>query len=319
MRNSFLHPRTFTLRLVAAIVIPLAISFTKVAEGQVSVDRYAIVDTPTGPLAVYRLYVYSTGPFQLLAWGAQPGHPTVFSTTCKSPFFNPPGGGNGPPTQDMIMKNPMLEWDTFATIGLAIQEHPGEDESFVFPPWPPFIEGNTFSLSDHVIVVTPDSPQSYAVPLSPFTWRALVAQLTLSADEGIINANPLSMIGFLMFRYPDGTTSTLYDIQFLWATFVGRCCLHGAGGCLFVESAHCATIYGGQMIGCQPCTQCNNCYGDLAPPGGDSVVGVMDLLRVIEQWGPCWNCSGDIAPQPRDGVVGVPDLLAVINNWGACK
>jgi hypothetical protein len=61
----------------------------------------------------------------------------------------------------------------------------------------------------------------------------------------------------------------------------------------------------------------NHC-GDLT---GDGVVGVPDLLAVINGWGPCpalpTPCPADIAPPPDgDGTVGVPDLLLVINNWG---
>lgn len=53
----------------------------------------------------------------------------------------------------------------------------------------------------------------------------------------------------------------------------------------------------------------------------DGVVGVPDLLAVINSWGPCLPlptpCPADVAPPPTgDGTVGVPDLLLIINNWG---
>ena len=51
---------------------------------------------------------------------------------------------------------------------------------------------------------------------------------------------------------------------------------------------------------------------------GDGIVGVPDLLLVINAWGPCEQpCPEDIAPPPNgDGTVGVPELLMLINNWG---
>lgn len=51
---------------------------------------------------------------------------------------------------------------------------------------------------------------------------------------------------------------------------------------------------------------------------GDGVVGVPDLLTVINSWGVCAPpCPADVAPPPSgDGTVGVPDLLFIINNWG---
>jgi hypothetical protein len=63
------------------------------------------------------------------------------------------------------------------------------------------------------------------------------------------------------------------------------------------------------------------CHGDVAPPGGDGVVNVNDLLAVINAWGPCPTPPAycpDPAPPGGDGFVNVNDLLAVINAWGTC-
>jgi hypothetical protein len=60
------------------------------------------------------------------------------------------------------------------------------------------------------------------------------------------------------------------------------------------------------------------CTADIAPPGGDHVVNVNDLLAVVSTWGACGNpqnCPGDIN---HDAVVNVNDLLAVISTWGNC-
>lgn len=68
-------------------------------------------------------------------------------------------------------------------------------------------------------------------------------------------------------------------------------------------------------------TPVNVCNADLAPPGGDGVVGVPDLLTVINAWGATGIPGvvlGDVAPGCGDGTVGVPDLLGVINTWGPC-
>ena len=63
----------------------------------------------------------------------------------------------------------------------------------------------------------------------------------------------------------------------------------------------------------------STCLGDL---NGDTMVGVPDLLAVINAWGPCPSqptpCPADIVPPLGDKMVGVPDLLAVINAWGMC-
>lgn len=58
------------------------------------------------------------------------------------------------------------------------------------------------------------------------------------------------------------------------------------------------------------------CPADLNPNDGDGVVGVPDLLGIINKWGPCIGCPED---HSFDGQVGVPDLLFVINSWGPCE
>jgi hypothetical protein len=64
-----------------------------------------------------------------------------------------------------------------------------------------------------------------------------------------------------------------------------------------------------------------SCVGDIAGAGGlDGVVGVPDLLAIINSWGPCPPpCAADLAPAGSpDGTVGTADLLALINAWGPC-
>ena len=61
------------------------------------------------------------------------------------------------------------------------------------------------------------------------------------------------------------------------------------------------------------------CPADIAPPDGNGVVNVDDLLLVINSWGGCPGCPADIAPPPSgNGTVNVDDLLQVINSWGLC-
>jgi hypothetical protein len=61
------------------------------------------------------------------------------------------------------------------------------------------------------------------------------------------------------------------------------------------------------------CDELPACLADLS---GDQMVGVPDLLAIINAWGPCAPpCPAD---QNDDGQIGVPDLLAIINAWGPC-
>ena len=60
---------------------------------------------------------------------------------------------------------------------------------------------------------------------------------------------------------------------------------------------------------------------DIAPPGGDGVVGPADLAELLAHWGACpppesGKCTADIAPPPDgDGEVGPGDLAELLANW----
>jgi hypothetical protein len=50
------------------------------------------------------------------------------------------------------------------------------------------------------------------------------------------------------------------------------------------------------------------------------VVDIDDLLKVIGPWGPCQppcppSCIADVAPPEGDCMVNIDDLIEVINNW----
>ena len=48
----------------------------------------------------------------------------------------------------------------------------------------------------------------------------------------------------------------------------------------------------------------------------DNIVGIADLLAVVDAWGICIGCSADI---DGDSLVGITDLLAVVSAWGDCE
>ena len=45
----------------------------------------------------------------------------------------------------------------------------------------------------------------------------------------------------------------------------------------------------------------------------DGTVGIVDLLKLLSEWGPCPQCASDIC---RDGMVGIQDFLFLLANWG---
>jgi hypothetical protein len=61
----------------------------------------------------------------------------------------------------------------------------------------------------------------------------------------------------------------------------------------------------------EPCDTTPPCPGDI---NTDGIVGVSDLLAVVEAWGQ----SGGSADIDQDGTVGIGDLLAIVEAWGVC-
>jgi len=57
-----------------------------------------------------------------------------------------------------------------------------------------------------------------------------------------------------------------------------------------------------------------------ADTDGDGVVGILDFLTVLTQWGPCdagSSCTADVAPVPGgDGIVGIDDFLLILAYCG---
>jgi len=96
----------------------------------------------------------------------------------------------------------------------------------------------------------------------------------------------------------------------------GACCVGTSGTCITIPESNC-NAGGGTWLGdnvdcadggCDP----NNCPSDV---NGDGVVGVSDLLSLIDDWGPCADCASDVND---DGVVDVTDILEVVGGWGPC-
>ena len=69
---------------------------------------------------------------------------------------------------------------------------------------------------------------------------------------------------------------------------VGACCVDGA--CITTSEADCVAaggVFQGALTDCVRANCPTSCDSDIAPPGGDDVVGVPDLLKIINTWGPC--------------------------------
>jgi len=60
-------------------------------------------------------------------------------------------------------------------------------------------------------------------------------------------------------------------------------------------------------------------YADIAPPGGDGVIDLNDILCVLDDFGNPANCAGnaDIYPcSPPDGTIDLNDILSVLDAFG---
>jgi hypothetical protein len=157
--------------------------------------------------AVYRLYAVFDDPndyLNYIAGSNQLGPLTIrtrnqFETGFGSDFVNVAGGTTAP-SAELIDKLPNAQWDTFATIGVAVND--GTDQIGLSPGFPSFIQGNQLT-GQELAWFTPGTVEqgragsAYAVNgtfynsnlgggLSPVTGMGvLFAQLTVNAGSGV--------------------------------------------------------------------------------------------------------------------------------------
>ena len=89
-------------------------------------------------------------------------------------------------------------------------------------------------------------------------------------------------------------------------------CMRITGGVFAGESTFCAMTM---------CPNESTCPTDCAPPGGNGIVNIDDLLETLNAFGSAGPC--DSAPANPDGTFGnglvnIDDLLMVINTFGPC-
>ena len=181
----------------------------------VSVQFHTSVETPKGAMDVYRLYAnFSEGNDRVVAWGGISGLTTEFRTgPCDDPPFYEGFGLTTAPSQGMIDALPILQWETFATIGVSISDQGvPSDQTSLSPGFPSFIQGNELVLTNAVVFVLPTAAQAradFAGDGDPLL-RVLLAQFTVPAGEYIF--------GHIALTWMDNSNSQAYHATELdWA------------------------------------------------------------------------------------------------------
>jgi hypothetical protein len=167
-----------------------------------TVVLHTIVD-PSGatPLqSVWRVYALFSDPGDFVTSVA--GSPTLGNLSIQSrnaldsavggAFFNA-GGGSTAPGQTLVSALPNAEWDSFATIGLAIVPDGFVDETGTSPGFPTFIVGTSLESNNAGWFTAGPQPQGTAGngifnvdPINnPGEWGVLIMQLTVNAGNNV--------------------------------------------------------------------------------------------------------------------------------------
>jgi hypothetical protein len=158
-------------------------SLSHAAYTGVTLQLHTTIQAPTGTKKVFRLYAnFSQGSDEVVSWGGTPQNgSTIFKTgPCQDTVFFQ-SGANAAPSQEAIDKNPLAQWDTFATIGVNIAEQGVPYDQAFFTPGFPNIAGSMVNISNAVILILPGSPQAradFAGDGDP-QLRVLLAQLAV--------------------------------------------------------------------------------------------------------------------------------------------
>lgn len=251
-------------------------------------------------LLVCRVHAQFTSPDdRLLAVYGISGAP-VSVAAIGGTFYQNPFGSDLPPGHHLFAAFPSLEFDTFVTIGAAIQE---EDSTFLAPGWPGFGPGE-LNVADGAWYLTPkDAP---AVPDAQ--GRVLLAQFS--------TADGLGIEGHFIIEAIVGEQAVRIPISFCHV-FLDPCFGSGDLNGDFVVGTEDLLI----LLGCWGPVSGRETPCVLADEQGDAngIVGTVDLLALLEDW-------TSIDPLPEvdadfndDGVVNLVDLFAMIGCQGTCE
>ena len=156
--------------------------------------------TFAGPRDVYRVYAEFTNPTDRVdAWYGTPDHPFTIQnvlangTSLGTGFQNFGGiGGTLPPE----VPGSVLDWDTWATIGVAYLDEAAPDYLNVTPGFPTFISGNSVTADNASVFLSdttaPQGRADFRVIGNDTALRVLLMQLVVNVGEhvrGTINVD----------------------------------------------------------------------------------------------------------------------------------
>ncbi len=160
------------------------------------------------------------------------------------------------------------------------------------------------------------NPRLLDVPETPDTGNGEPPVVDMGAYESL-GGGCLALTSQEVACHPDGSTFTL-SIAGLSA------CTGGTAMATFTASGGdvgeqlCFTVMvtleeGGFCCSTQVCAAVPECSNATADLDGDGLVGVVDLMLLLAQFGTCQgSCWADM---DHDGAVGVTDLLVLLSNW----
>ncbi len=207
-------------------------------------------------------------------------------------------------------------WDALCA-DLAATLCPGCPGDLSLSPGSPCIDaGDNAAVPEEIETDLDGNPRLLDVPEMPDAGNGEPPVVDMGAYESL-GGGCLALTGQEVVCHPDGSTFTL-SIAGLSA------CTGGTVAATFTASGGdvgedlCFTMMvndeqGGFCCSTQLCAPVPDCSQATADLDGDGLVGILDLLLLLAQFGtcqgPCW------ADMDHDGAVGVTDLLVLLSNW----
>jgi hypothetical protein len=262
---------------------------------------------------------------RVLAVAGTAGAPLSVDAIGGTLYQHPTFGGETAPEPWLFGLFPSLEFDTFVTIGVKVND--GTDATQLTPGWPELGHNGLDKVSNLAWFVTPDDAQG----MPDEDGRVLIGRF--SSENGFPRGR------FLILAISDGEPVLIYT---------GFCCI------LTPVPCNEGDVDGDHMVGVRdflsmlahwgPCPDPWKCYADL---NGDGVVDIMDFHVLLWYWPPpaeplvfvnadingdgvannidlltllgCWGPVGagcEAADLDGDGFIGVRDLLVLLAGWG---
>ncbi len=199
--------------------------------------------------------------------------------------------------------------------------NPDNGDYRLLPGSPCIDAGDNTAVPEDITTDLDGNPRFLEIPETPDTGNGTLPIVDMGAYESL-GGGCLAVTSQEVVCHADGTTFTV-NIEGLNACTGGttQVTFTASGGAVGEELCFTALVNdGGFCCSTEICVTIPDCtpVGLPSDLNGDGIVGIVDWLALLADWGSCSDCGNCPADFDGDCLVGIFDLLVLLGDWGPC-